>query len=148
MHECYITKFVGQTFNCAVLDSGCTKNVCGESWQPNYLDTLTEKDRLQVSEKESTTSFRFGDGNPVKSEKTVTFPAKIGKKNIMIKTDVTDTDLPLLLSKSAVKKANVKIDFSNDTVSMLDQKVNIALTLSGYYAAPISKINQLVNDFD
>ena len=29
MHECYIAKFVDETFNCAVLDSGCPKNVCG-----------------------------------------------------------------------------------------------------------------------
>ena len=99
-----------------------------------------------MSEKESTTSFRFGDGNSVKSEKTVAFPAKIGHKNTMIRTDVIDTDLPLLLSKSAVKKANAKIDFSNDTVSMLDQKINIVFTLSGHYAVPISKTNQLVGD--
>ena len=47
-----------------------------------------------------------------------------------------------------MKKANVKIDFSNDTVSMLDQKVNIVFTSSGHYAVPISKTNQLVEDFD
>ena len=134
LHECYIEKFVDETFNYAVLDSGCTKNVWGESWLSNYLDTLTEVDRSQVSEKESTTSFRFGDENSVKSEKIVTFPAKIGHKNIMIRTDVIDTDLPLLLSKSAMKKANVKIDFSNDTLSMLDQKVNIVFTSSGHYS--------------
>ena len=40
-----------------------------------------------MSEKESTTSFRFGNRNSVKSEKTVTFPAKIGHKNIMMRTD-------------------------------------------------------------
>ena len=139
-------KVCSETFNCTVLDSGCTKNVCGESWLSNYLDTLTEVDQLQVSDEESTTSFRFGDGNLVKCEKTVTFPAKIGYKNIMIRTDVIDTDLPLVLSKSAVKKANAKIDFSNDTVSMLDQKINIVFTLSGHYAVPISKTNQLVED--
>ena len=94
------------------------------------------------------TSFRFGDGNSVKSEKSVTFPAKIGHKNIMIKTDVIDTDLPLLSSKSAMKKANVKIDFSSNTVSILDQKVNIDFTSTGHYAVPISKTNQLVEDFD
>ena len=31
MHECYMTKFVGETLNCAVLESGCAKNVSGES---------------------------------------------------------------------------------------------------------------------
>ena len=50
MHERYTEKFVGETFNWAVLDSGCTKNVCGESWLSNYLDTLTEVDKSQVSE--------------------------------------------------------------------------------------------------
>ena len=101
-----------------------------------------------MSEKESTTSFRFGDGNSVKSEKTVAFPAKIGHKNTMIRTDVIDTDLPLLLSKSAMKKANVKSDFPNDTVSMLDRKVKIVFTSHGHYAVPISKTNQFVEDFD
>ena len=69
----------------------------------------------------------------------MTFPAKIGQKNIMIKTDVIDTDFPLLLSKTAMKKANVKIDFSKGPVSMLDQKVNIVFTSRGYYVVPVSK---------
>ena len=57
-----------------------------------------------MSEKTSRTSFRFGDENSVKSEKTVIFPANIGKKNIMIKTAVTVTNVPLLLSKKAMRK--------------------------------------------
>ena len=52
MHECYITKFVGGTFNCKVLDNGCIKYVYGEPWLCNYLDTLTEVDQPQVSEKD------------------------------------------------------------------------------------------------
>ena len=119
MHECYMTKFVGETLNCAVLDSGCTKNVCGESWLTNYLDTLTESDRSKVVVEKSSNSFRFGNGKSLNSEKMVTFPAQIGKEDIMIKSDVIDSDLPLLLSKSTMKKANVKTDFSNDVVNML-----------------------------
>ena len=76
-----------------MLDIGFTKNVCGESWLSNYLDTLTEVDQSQVPDKESTTSFRFGDENSVKSEKTVTFPAKIGKKNKISHTAKSVTDL-------------------------------------------------------
>ena len=148
MHECYMTKFVGETLNCAVLDSGCTKNVCGESWLTNYLDTLTESDRSKVVVEKSSNSFRFGNGKSLNSEKMVTFPAQIGKEDIMIKSDVIDSDLPLLLSKSAMKKANVKIDFSNDVVNMLNQKINIVFTASGHYAVPISKTSQLVEEFD
>ena len=77
----------------------------------------------------------------------VTFPAHIGKEDIMIKSDVIGSDFPLLLSKSAMKKANVKIDFSNDVVNILNQKINIVFTASGHYAVPISKTNQLVEEF-
>ena len=48
MHECYMTKFFSETLNCTVLDSGYTKNACGESWLTNYLDTLTESDLFKV----------------------------------------------------------------------------------------------------
>ena len=118
MHECYMTKFVGETLNCAVLDRGCTKNVCGESWLSNYLDTLTEIDYSKVDVEKSSNSVWFGD-EKLNSKNMVTFPAQTGKKDIMIKSDVIDSDLPLLLSKSTMKKANVKTDFSNDVVNML-----------------------------
>ena len=62
MHECYMTKFVGETLNCTVLGSGCTKNVCGESWLTNYLDTLTASDFSRAVVEKSSNSFRFGDG--------------------------------------------------------------------------------------
>ena len=61
MHECYMTKFVGETLNCTVLDSGCTKNVCGESWLTNYLDILTASDRSKAVVEKCSNSFRFCD---------------------------------------------------------------------------------------
>ena len=42
-HNCYTETFVGETLNCAILDSGCTKNVCGKAWLDSYLNNLTEK---------------------------------------------------------------------------------------------------------
>ena len=81
----------------------------------------------------------------IQSGKIVTFPAKICKKNVRIKTDIINSDLPLLLSESKMKKANVKIDFSNDTISMLDQEVSTVLPSSGHYV-PISKTNQPAED--
>ena len=56
----------------------------------------------------------------------------------MIKADVIDSDLPLLLRKSTMKKDNVKFDLSNDTVSMLDRKINIVFTSSEHYDIPVS----------
>ena len=137
-------------YNSAVLDSGFTENVYGELWLTNYLDTLTESDhsKVVVVIKQSSNGFRFGDEKSLNSEKMVTFPAKIGKEDIMIKSDVMHSDLRLLLRKSAMKKENVKSDFSNDVVNMLNQKINIVFAASGHYAVPISKTSQLVKEFD
>ena len=35
-----------------------------------------------------------------------------------IKTDIVDSDIPLLLSKSAIKSADIKLDLENDTATM------------------------------
>ena len=46
----------------------------------------------------------------------MTLPANIANKDETIITDIIDCDLPLLLSKEAMKKAEVKLDFVNDKV--------------------------------
>ncbi len=48
VHDCYIEKLVGETFNAALLDSGCTRTVCGESWFQCFKDTLTDADASQL----------------------------------------------------------------------------------------------------
>ena len=40
-----IGNFVGETLSCAVLDSGCTRTVCGKVWLNCYLDTLSDDDK-------------------------------------------------------------------------------------------------------
>ena len=72
---------IGESFGMAVLDSGCTKSVTGEMWLDEYLQTLSEQDRLQVSERSNDATFRFGDGVEVTSSKLVKFPVVIGSQN-------------------------------------------------------------------
>ena len=112
------------------------------------MNTLTEKDAQKVVEESSSSSFRFGDGDSKTANKSVTIPARIGNEDIMIKTDVTDSDLPLLLSKEAMKKGDVKIGFAIDKVSFLNQNVDIVFTSSGHYAIPLSRTEQLLDHFD
>ena len=62
IHDCYITKFVGEIMNGAVLDSECAQNVWGLSWLNMYLESLTDDDKSKVIENESHKVFKFGDG--------------------------------------------------------------------------------------
>ena len=130
IHDYYITKFVGETMNGAVLDSGCTQNVCGLSWLNSYLESLTDDDKSKVIENESHTVFKLGDGKSFKSLKSVTIPAKAGHKKQML-TDVIDRELPLLLSKKEMKMAKAKTDFDNDIINIFEHGIKISLTASG-----------------
>ena len=69
----------------AVLDSGCMKSVTGEMWLDEYLQTLSEQDKLQVSERSNDETFRFGDGAEVTSSKLVKFPVVIGSQKILLR---------------------------------------------------------------
>ena len=82
---------------------------------------------------------KFGDGKTVSSLKSVSIPAQIGKREVSIKTDVIDNELPLLLSKEAMKKAETKIDFTKGKINILGQEMDIKFTLSGHYSIPSAR---------
>ena len=137
---------VGETFNMVLLDSGCTKTVCGELWLQIYLDTLKGEDFSKVLKEESHTKFKFGDNKMIKSIRKVTFPAVIANTKVSLSTDVVDYNIPLLLSKESMKKAGVQIDFGEDKVVMFDQRVDIKYSSCGHYCVPINgnKLNDTV----
>ena len=68
----------------------------------------------------------------------MTLPANIVNKDATITTDIVDCVLPLLLSKAAMKKAEVKLDFVNDKVDILGSNVDLLFTSSGHYIIPLN----------
>ena len=56
-----------------------------------------------------------------------------------VTTEVIENDIPLLLSKDTMKKANTYIDFANDKI-ILNKKVPVKFTTSGHYCIPMGKI--------
>lgn len=84
-------------------------------------------------------TYKFGDGNKLKSIYTVTLPCVIANVEVSIVTDVVDSDIPLLLSKNSMKRARTCLNFENDTVTMLGRKVPMQCTSSGHYHIPISR---------
>ena len=138
--------FVAETFNTAVLDSGATANVAGKTWVECYINSLSEADKETIVRSSSDSSFKFGSDKVFCSQEKVKIPAKIGSKEIMIETDVIDTHVPLLLSKHAMKKADTKIDFTNDTVTMFGEKQHVHLTKSGHYSVALDNKQNILKD--
>ena len=144
--EDQLNVFVSETLNTAVLDSGATANVAGKTWMNCYLGSLSDADKSLVNYSHSTNSFKFGSDQVFNSLYKVKFPASIGSQNLFIETDVINTNVPLLLSKRAMKTADTSIDFVDDTVIMFGEKQNVILTKSGHYSVPLDKKQKILSD--
>ena len=68
---------VGETLSMAILDSGCTKTVCGNTWLECFIETLSNEEKELLTTEPSLTYFIFGDGKMFPSYKTVKLPAEI-----------------------------------------------------------------------
>lgn len=78
---------------------------------------------MKKSEIQSHRPFKFGDGKVVYSVKKVKIPAKIGTIKCNIETEVVPVNIPLLLSKTSLKRAGTVLDMENDNVVMFNQPV-------------------------
>ena len=133
-----VNKLISETFGCAVLDTGCTRSCCSDIWLSEYIETLTEKEKEKLDYSDSKRLFRFGDSRLYESKGCVKIPAKVGGKQFTISADVVDAEVPLLLSKEAMKKANVIIDLKRDEVKMFGKKVKVFLTNRGHYCVALN----------
>ena len=123
----------------ALLDSGCTKTVVGELWVSAYLDILNEEEKKMVTRKEVRSVFRFGDGKEFISKASIKFPAHIGSKHYFIEADIIENEIPLLLSRDSMKKADMILNFSNDSALFCGEKVDLVCIESGHYCLPLTK---------
>ena len=129
-----------ESIGCGILDSGCSKTVCGEVWLSCYLDILDDSDKRNIKYEHSSSVFKFGDGVLFKALKAVIFPCIIANKKLMIRADVISCNIPLLLSKSSMKRAGMVLNLTNDTVRVFDEVIGLKSTSIGHYLLPIYKI--------
>lgn len=139
---------MSETWSSALLDCGASKTVCGKEWLTQYINNLNDHDQQKVCYGESNHIYRFGDGRKVNAIHSAKVPAMIGSHNIEIETDVVDNDIPLLFSKSSMKKANMKLNFEDDTITIFNENIPLITTNSGHYAIPITRAKQLINNLD
>ena len=109
--------------NCAVLDSACSSTICGHIWLENYLNSLDHEDGRKIKRSIGQKTFKFGGGERLRSKREYNLPAVMAGKEVTIKTDVVESDIPLLLLRQAMKTAGVKMDLESDTAQIFDKDI-------------------------
>lgn len=77
--------------------------------------------------------YSFGDGKCFPVTQNVDIP--MGNRNVMLKTHIAATDVPLLLSRKTMKKADIALDFRNEDVIIFGEAVPLLVTKL-HYALP------------
>lgn len=125
----------------ALIDTGCSTTVCGENWLSSYIGLLSEYDRADIKDVVVTgkrASFTFGDGKTVSSLKRLLLPCYINGRRCTIETDVVESNIPLLMSKKAMKKGQMCLDFEKDVLVIAGDATKLTNATSGHYLLPLT----------
>ena len=129
--------FVAKASKSAVIDTACTKTIAGEKWFTNFKSNLTDDSIKNIEIYQSNTKFKFGDGRQVTATKRVIFPIVIAGKHCRIEAEIVKENIPLLLSKTSLKRCNMIIDLPNDKAKVFDRDIDLQSTTSGHYCINI-----------
>ena len=143
-----LKSLVAETWCCAVLDSGASSTVCGATWFDEFATSLPEGEKSKIKFAASEKSYRFGDGKVVKAIRNAVIPAYFGNWATLISTDIVDTEIPLLLSKTTMKRAGMKLDFDEDTLDVFGEKIHLTTTNSGLYSFSLTKSVHLLEKLE
>ena len=70
--------------------------------------------------------------------KKTQLPANTGGHQAIIETNMIDSDMPRLPSRSSMKRANMNLNFTEDTTSVFGETLDIVVSKSGHYAFPLT----------
>ena len=108
-----VTAGAGEGINhlLALSDTCCARSVVGEKWAQQHMRHLHELG-ADVYVVEETRPFRFGAGPRVESTYSIVFPMSLRGTDVVpwIRVSVVPQEVPLLLSKSALKSMGARLD--------------------------------------
>ena len=143
-NDVVLKSLVSETWSSAILDSGASSTVCGKTWFEEFSNSIPPEEQAKILFTESNKPYKFGDGKSVTAIKCAKLPAYFGSQPISIQADIVDAEIPLLLSKSSMKKAGMQIDFENDSASAFGESIPLQTTHTGLYHFPITQPTQIL----
>ena len=128
-----INRFTIECFNHGALDTCCTSCVCGEEWLRVYIEALPpDLKKLVRGPIESNRQFMFGNQGTLKSAATYHIPIIVAGKLKMLEIDCIKSDIPLLISMTAMKELDMVLDLKNDRVTVDNVPIPVIRTSAGH----------------
>lgn len=136
--------YLAESLGNAILDTGCSKTVCGELW----LKHVVKKSNADLTTSPSSSVYKFGDGDPVKATKQVMLPMNFDGAPFNIRCDVVNDDVPLLISKETMHNTETVIDMVNNRVEMFGKDIPTTWTSTGLIMIDVLPHRELKGTFE
>ena len=136
---------VSETWNTAVLDSGTTNTVPDNIWFNCYINGWNSEEKSKIQHHVGGNVYQSGDGNLVQAEENVELSTAMGSKHVMLNKDIVLSDIPLLLSRKSMKRADMTIDFKNDRAIAIGEQIQLMNSKSRHYTIPLCLCNTILN---
>ena len=135
-----------QDFLLALSDTCCARSVAGEKWAKAHMAHLHHKG-VDVYVVDEVRPFRFGAGPRIASRYSIVFPVHVGGGCAVpwLRVSVVDQDVPLLLSKNALKALGARLDLGRARLEFvkLETEVSLIETQSGLCGFEINTVDSL-----
>ena len=132
---------VQESLGKGLLDCGCVKTVAGEVWIIEFLNTLPRSEMDKIKHSASKAKFRFGDSVEVDSVKELVIPVVIAGVHRVMKVDVVQCEIPLLIGVQTMKRMGLILNCENDTANVFGKTIELNCTTSGHYCLPVNSFH-------
>ena len=122
----------------AIVDTACSKTVCGKRWLQEYVDSLSEHDRSTVFSEPSQNKFKFGAGGTIPSGGSYVIPIYLDGERHRLRVEVVESELPLLLSLGSMKDMGGVLDLPRGKATFFGKEFTLNYTSSGHYSLNIA----------
>ena len=135
----------GQEHCCALIDCACPNTVAGIMWMKKFIAELSTDQKQRVEVESSNRVYKFGGGETRPSKCLVKLPCHLAGRNVSMKIEVVDADIPLLVGNSTLKKAKAVLHIAERKVEVMGTKIDMTETSSGHFRIPIGLPSEVSN---
>ena len=141
---CLGPAIVNETFGKGIVDSGCTRTVCGNNWINNFVSKLSSLQREKIKKSNSQSSILFGGGTVSYSWANCKIPSSLGSLSCYLEVEVIKGNLPLLVSLNTLRKMDAGLHFGRETLVIASgqvlqlKKLVVDISLSTYNRVSIA----------
>ncbi len=142
-----LNRFTAEALNMGALDTCCSASVAGEKWIKVYLKSLPKEMRDKVvGPLKSDRKFLFGNQGKLDAKAKYIIPTMIGGEYNKLEIDIIASDIPLLLSKNAMKMLGIALDMKNDKGTINGKPLILHTTSAGHYVVDLLNNKEEMNE--